>query len=98
MIAMLAACLVAQLCLTLCDPMNGSPPSSSVYGILQARILEWVAFPSPGNLPNPEIQPNSPAFQADSLLSKPPGKPGHMTMLKMASNNLQSPLQSTFYQ
>ena len=36
---------VAQSCLTLCDPMDCSPPGSSVYGILQARILEWVAFP-----------------------------------------------------
>ena len=34
--------LVAQLCLTLCDPMNYRPPGSSVHGILQARILEWV--------------------------------------------------------
>ena len=37
--------LVAQLCPTLCDPMNCSPPGSSVHGILQARILEWVASP-----------------------------------------------------
>ena len=37
--------LVAQLCLTLCDPMNYSPPGSSVHGIFQARILEWVAIP-----------------------------------------------------
>ena len=38
-------CLVTQLCLTLCDPMDYSPPGSSVHGILQARILEWVAIP-----------------------------------------------------
>ena len=37
--------LVAQLCLTLCDPMDRSLPGSSVHGILQARILEWVAIP-----------------------------------------------------
>ena len=37
--------LVAQLCPTLCDPMDYSPPGSSVLGILQARILEWVAIP-----------------------------------------------------
>ena len=36
--------LVTQSCLTLCDPMDCSPPGSSVYGILQARILEWVAI------------------------------------------------------
>ena len=34
-----------QQCLTLCDPMDCSPPASSVHGILQARILEWVAMP-----------------------------------------------------
>ena len=37
--------LVAQSRLTLCDPMDGSPPGSSVHGILEARILEWVAIP-----------------------------------------------------
>ena len=36
--------LVAQLCLTLCDSMDCSPPGSFVHGILQARILEWVAI------------------------------------------------------
>ena len=36
---------VAQLGRTLCDPMNCSPPGSSVHGIIQARTLEWVAFP-----------------------------------------------------
>ena len=42
----MCVCLVAQLCLTLCDPLDCSPPGSSVHGILQARILEWVARPS----------------------------------------------------
>ena len=52
--------------------MDCSPPGSSVHGILQTRILEWVAMPpSPGDLPNPGIEPGSPAFQADSLPSKP---------------------------
>ena len=36
--------LVTQLCTTLCDPMNCSPPGSSIHGIFQARILEWVAI------------------------------------------------------
>ena len=40
-----------------CDPMDCSPLGSSVYGILQARILEWVVFPSPEDLPNPGIEP-----------------------------------------
>ena len=34
---------VAQLCLTLCDPMDGTLPGSSIHGIFQARVLEWVA-------------------------------------------------------
>ena len=39
-----------QLCLTLCHPMDHSPPGPSLHGILQARILEWVAMPSSGDL------------------------------------------------
>ena len=39
-------CLVSQSCPTLCNPMNCGPPGSYVHGILQARILEWVAMPS----------------------------------------------------
>ena len=37
-------CVCAQSCLTLCNPMDGSPPGSSVHGISQARILEWVTI------------------------------------------------------
>ena len=48
-----------QLCPTLCDPMDCSPPGSSVHGILQARVLEWVACPPPGDLPDPGIEPSS---------------------------------------
>ena len=55
-----------QSCLTLCDPMGCSPPGSSVHGILQARILEWVAVleDPPGDLPNPGIEPTSLMFPA----------------------------------
>ena len=48
---------VAQLYPTLCDPVDCSPPGSSVHGILRARIPEWVAIPSPGDLPDPGIKP-----------------------------------------
>ena len=48
-----------QSCLTLCDPMDCSPPGSSVHGILQTKIIEWVVCPPPGNLPNPGIVPAS---------------------------------------
>ena len=64
-----------QSCPTLCNPMDSSPPCSSVHGILQARILEWVSMPSSRDLPNPGIEPGSPALQPESLLSEPPGKP-----------------------
>ena len=56
---------VAQSCPTLCDPMN-----YTVYGILQARILEWVAFP----FSRVSSQPRSPTLQADSLPAEPHGK------------------------
>ena len=58
------------------DPMGCSPPGSSVPGILQARIT-GVGCQAllQGNLPNPGIEPGSPALQADSLSSEPPGKP-----------------------
>ena len=63
--------LVARSCPTLCDPMDWSPPGSSVRGILQARILEWVVISfSRGNLPDPEFEPRSPALQTDSLPSE----------------------------
>jgi len=69
--------LVAQSYLTFCDPVDCSLLGSSVHGILQARILEWVAIPfAKGSscLPDPGIEPGSPALQTDSLLSESPGK------------------------
>ena len=54
----------------LCNPID-----YIAHGILQARILEWVAFPFPGDFPNPGIEPGSPALQADSSPSEPAGKP-----------------------
>ena len=66
---------VAQSHLTLCDPMDCSQPCSSVQGNLQARTLEWVAFPFSRDLPNSGNGPRSPVLQADSLPSEPPGKP-----------------------
>ena len=68
--------LVAQSCSTLCSPMDCSPPDSSVHGILQARILEWVCHAlTPGDLPDLGIKPGSPALQADSLPSELQGSP-----------------------
>ena len=107
-------CLVAQLCLTLCNPIGCSPPGSSVLGdspgkntgvschaLLQEifptqesnprllHLLHWQAgslplvpsekpqmklFPSPGDLPDPGIEPTSPALQVHSLPTQLPGK------------------------
>ena len=50
----------------------------SVHGILQARILSGLPFPSPGDLPDPGIESGSPALEADALTSEPPGKYKHM--------------------
>ena len=51
----------------LCDPVDCHPPGSSVHGIFQAKILEWVDIPSPGYLPDPGMESESPALQVDSL-------------------------------
>ena len=70
--------LVAQSCPTLCDPIDCSPPTSTVHGIFQARILEWIASSfSRGSsrlrdLPNPGIEPRPPTLQADALPSELP--------------------------
>ena len=78
-------------CVGLCEPMDCSPPGSSVHGILQARILAWVAMPS-----SREIFPTrdlthilcvSPAFQADSL---PTGQPGKYCLYIMLLNAVYS--------
>ena len=65
---------VTRVCLTLCDPMDCSSPGSSVHGILQARILEWVAIPFSRDSSQPSVEPSSPTLQADSLPSASPGR------------------------
>ena len=59
----------------LCNPMDCSLPGSSVHGIFQASILEWIAFPFSRASSWPGIKLGSPTLQADSLSSEPPGKP-----------------------
>ena len=66
----------AQLCPTLCNPMDYRPPGSSVHGILQAGILESVAMCfSRGGLPGSGIKPMSPALAGRFFTTDPPGKP-----------------------
>ena len=72
--------LVTQLCLTLCCCMDCSPPASSVNGIFQARILEWVPFPPSGDFPDPGIKPTSsasPALAGRFFTTEPSGKPNN---------------------
>ena len=80
---------VTQSCPTLCDPVDCSPPGSPVHGILQARTLAWLPFPSPGDLPDPGIKPRSPALQADALTPEPPGKPLRSTYKDLKHCNPQ---------
>ena len=55
-----AACVLSRFSrVRLCDPMDSSLPGSSVCEILQARILQWIPFPSPGDLPGPGTEPTS---------------------------------------
>jgi len=58
---------VAQSCLTLSDPMDCSPPGSSNHGILQARVLEWVAIAFSG----PALGGQKPKGRNNSTLLKP---------------------------
>ena len=73
-------CLVAQSCPILCNHMDYSPPGFPVHGILQARNWSGLPCPSPGDLPNPGIEPRSPALQADSLPAELPGKSKRMSI------------------
>ena len=62
--------LVVKSCLTLVTPWTVVCQGSFVHGILQARILKWVAIPFPGALPDPGIKPRSPQLRAISLLTE----------------------------
>ena len=64
---------VAQSCPTLCDPTLAyqAPPS---LGFSRQECWSGLPFPSPGDLPDPGIEPTSPALQADALQFEPPGK------------------------
>ena len=81
-------CLVAQLYLTLCNSMDYSSPGPSVHGILQQEYWSGLPGSPPGDLPKPGIEPRSPALQADSLPSEPPGKP--IQLMKWPHYHLQA--------
>ena len=64
---------VAQSCPTLCDPTGCSLLGSSVHGFSRQENWNGLPFPSPGDLPNPGIEPRSPALPEDSLSAEPQG-------------------------
>ena len=66
---------VVQSYLTLCDPMVCRSPGFLSMEFSRQEYWNGQPFPSPGDLPHPGMEPSSPALQADSLLSEPPGKP-----------------------
>ena len=72
---------VTQSCPTFCNPLDYSSPCSSVHGIFQARVLEWVAISFSRGASRPRDRPRSPALQADTLPSEPPGKPHYLFFL-----------------
>ena len=65
-------CLVAQLCLTLCSPWSGAHQAFCPWGFFRQEYWSGLPCPPSGDLPNPEIEPRSPALRVDSLLSEPP--------------------------
>ena len=67
-----------QSCLTLCNPMDCSPPGSSVHGFSRQEYWSGLPCPLPGHLPDPGMEPTSPALQEDSSPLVPPGEPKPM--------------------
>ena len=67
---------IAQLCPTLCNPMDCSLQTPSSMGFARQEYWSGLPFPSPRDLSDPGFKPASPTLQAASLPSEPPGKPG----------------------
>ena len=63
-------CLVAQLYLTLCDPVDCSPPGSSVHGIFQATVLEWGAIAFSGDQGKSTLKEINPEYSLEGLTLK----------------------------
>ena len=92
-------CLVTQSCLTLCDPVDCSPPGSFVHVISQSGNWTGFQFPSPGNLPDPRIKSAFPALAASFFTAVPPGKPLLMRWFGTKSKiSLSLPLHGTSVQ
>ena len=87
--------VVAQSCRTFCDPVDCSLPVSSVNGIYQARILEWLPFPSPGDPPDPGTEP---AFPTGKFFTTgPTGKPIFASTCFQTTNLINFPFRLSIY-
>ena len=91
----------SQSFLTLCNLMDCSLPDSSIYGIFQERVLEWVAISFSRGSPIPGIEPGFPTLQADALSSKPQRKSykswAKMILLLFSETNSMTESQCTNY-
>ena len=74
--------------LLFCDPVDCSPPGSSVHSISQARILEWVVIPFPRDLPDPGIEPTAPALAGRYFTTVPSGKPSNFVSKLVQDNKM----------
>ena len=75
-ISIMHACLISQSCPTLCDPRDPQPTRLLCpWGFSRQEYWSGLPCPPPGDLPNPGIEPGSPALQVDSLPAELPGKP-----------------------
>ena len=82
--------LVTQLCPTLCDPGTVAHQAPLSMEFSSQEYCSGQPFPSPGDHPNPGIEPVSPALQTDSLPSEPPGKPKYKWYATATAKSLQS--------
>ena len=78
-----------QSCLNLCNPMDCSPPGSSVHGILQARILEWVAMPSSRGSSGPRDQTWISCTAGRFFTTEPPRKPAYCRVSSVQLSRVQ---------
>ena len=79
-----------QSCPTLCNSMDCSPPGSSVKECSWQEYCSGLPCTPPGNLPNPGMEPMSPALQADWLSTEPPGKPIQMIIIININDSLKN--------
>ena len=83
----------APLCLILCHTVDCSPPDSSVHGIFQARILEWVAISYSTDLPDPGVKPMSPTLAGGFFTTEDTGDvPKHMDKVKKSHHTVKAVL------